>query len=121
MPWNARRPCRALGCANLSERGSAYCAQHYKQTPTYEQRRAYDRDRGTAHQRGYTAEWRVARRAFLKDNPLCVKCWAEGRIEPATVVDHVTPHRGDMRLFWDANNWQALCKTCHDRKTASGQ
>jgi 5-methylcytosine-specific restriction protein A len=21
-------------------------------------------------------------------------------------------------LFWDEDNWQALCKPCHDRKTA---
>jgi len=36
----------------------------------------------------------------------------------ATVVDHVTPHKGDKVLFWDRLNWQALCKRCHDRKTA---
>ena len=32
-------------------------------------------------------------------------------------VDHIIPHRGDQKLFWDRNNWQALCKPCHDRKT----
>jgi 5-methylcytosine-specific restriction endonuclease McrA len=35
----------------------------------------------------------------------------------AQVVDHITPHRGDPAKFWDAANWQALCKRCHDRKT----
>lgn len=35
----------------------------------------------------------------------------------ATVVDHIVPHRGDDRLFWDEENWQALCKNCHDSKT----
>lgn len=34
---------------------------------------------------------------------------------PATVVDHITPHRGDPILFWDSKNWQPLCKDCHDR------
>jgi 5-methylcytosine-specific restriction endonuclease McrA len=24
-------------------------------------------------------------------------------------------------LFWDKTNWQALCKRCHDQKTATGQ
>ncbi|MGN0150610.1 MAG: HNH endonuclease, partial [Clostridia bacterium] len=33
------------------------------------------------------------------------------------VVDHIVPHRGDERLMWDENNWQALCKPCHDNKT----
>ncbi|WP_304879789.1 HNH endonuclease [uncultured Parasutterella sp.] len=22
-------------------------------------------------------------------------------------------------MFWDESNWQALCKRCHDRKTAA--
>jgi 5-methylcytosine-specific restriction protein A len=42
-----------------------------------------------------------------------------GRITPATVIDHITPHRGDRALFWQSSNWQALCKPCHDRKTAT--
>ncbi|WP_390622926.1 HNH endonuclease [Ralstonia syzygii] len=37
---------------------------------------------------------------------------------PATVVDHIVPHKGDQHLFWRRSNWQALCKACHDRKTA---
>lgn len=37
----------------------------------------------------------------------------------ASVVDHVIPHRGDKALFWDSDNWQPLCKPCHDRKTAA--
>nr|DAZ53348.1 MAG TPA: HNH endonuclease [Caudoviricetes sp.] len=41
----------------------------------------------------------------------------QGRYTKATVVDHITPHRGDPRLFWDEANWQPMCKQCHDRKT----
>jgi 5-methylcytosine-specific restriction protein A len=49
------------------------------------------------------------------------RCHDEGRVELATVVDHVTPHRGDPELFWDIEgNWQPLCKACHDRKTGAG-
>ena len=44
----------------------------------------------------------------------------EGKLTPATVVDHIVPHRGDPRLFWDEKNWQPLCKECHDRKTGQG-
>lgn len=32
----------------------------------------------------------------------------------ATVVDHIVPHGGDLKLFWDVKNWQPLCKKCHD-------
>jgi len=41
-------------------------------------------------------------------------CEARGRVTPATVVDHITPHRGDMARFWDRENWQSLCAPCHD-------
>ena len=55
-----------------------------------------------------------------KQHPLCAFCQAEGKIVPATVVDHIIPHRGDQRLFWDQTNWESLCKECHDKKTGSG-
>lgn len=54
---------------------------------------------------------------FLMAHPLCVQCMAEGRYVRATVVDHIVPHRGDQKLFWDRSNWQALCKAHHDKKT----
>lgn len=70
--------------------------------------------RGSAAQRGYDSRWRKAREAFLAEHPLCAMCAARGRTVPATVVDHITPHRGDQRLFWSSDNWQALCAPCHD-------
>lgn len=59
----------------------------------------------------------MARAVYLQSHPLCVRCLAEGRYVKATVVDHIIPHRGDRKLFWDRDNWQALCKSCHDSKT----
>jgi 5-methylcytosine-specific restriction endonuclease McrA len=35
------------------------------------------------------------------------------------VVDHIKPHHGDQKLFWDPKNHQALCTDCHGAKTAS--
>ena len=61
-----------------------------------------------------TSRWRKARARFLANYPLCSFCERVGRVEPSTVVDHATPHKGDMALFWDEGNWQALCKRCHD-------
>jgi 5-methylcytosine-specific restriction endonuclease McrA len=40
-------------------------------------------------------------------------CEHVGRISQADVVDHITPHHGDKRLFWSINNWQALCYAHH--------
>lgn len=68
----------------------------------------------TSSQRGYNYKWQKARERHLLDSPLCVYCARLGRTTAATVVDHITPHRGDMTLFWDQSNWQSLCKPCHD-------
>ena len=100
------KPCKYLGCAKLTE--GKYCDEHKEFSV---------KERPTATGRGYDSKWRGARNRFLKINPLCVRCKGEGRLVKATVVDHVKPHRGDKKLFWDESNWQALCKKCHDKKT----
>ena len=28
-------------------------------------------------------------------------------------MDHKRPHKGDYNLFWDSDNWQGLCASCH--------
>ena len=111
MPKSPKRPCRYPGCPNLCEKGT-YCAEHQGESP--------ERWRGSAAERGYGADWRKSRRRFLASNPLCAACLKRGVLTPATVVDHIVPHRGAQRLFWDESNWQALCKQCHDCKTGSG-
>lgn len=65
-------------------------------------------------QRGYNYRWQKARERFLLDNPLCIYCGRIGRTAAASVVDHIVAHRGDTSLFWNQENWQALCKACHD-------
>ena len=57
--------------------------------------------------------WRAARTAFLKERPFCAYCGKPLRGRDA-IVDHIIPHKGDERLFWDESNWQPLCKRCHD-------
>jgi len=112
MPHKPKRPCRYPGCPNLCETGT-YCEVHWKEW-------APESLRGTAAARGYDARWREARRLFLQRNPLCQQCLKRGKLTPAIVVDHIVPHRGDQHLFWDQDNWQALCKHCHDQKTGHG-
>jgi len=84
----------------------------------------HDEQRGSSAARGYGYKWQKAREGFLKSHPLCKMHMDLGRIVPATVVDHIIPHKGDMALFWQHDNWQSLCKTCHDsakkRQEATG-
>lgn len=46
---------------------------------------------------------------------MCADHLKRGQYVEATVVDHITPHRGDKALFWDSANWQSLCAECHSR------
>ncbi|CDX21963.1 HNH endonuclease (fragment) [Mesorhizobium sp. ORS 3324] len=73
-----------------------------------ERKARFDRTRPSARARGYTVAWEKARVEFLAAHPVCRFC-----PEAANVVDHIKPHRGDMRLFWNRSNWQPLCTRCH--------
>lgn len=91
------------------------CTAHQRQAT---RARPYDAQRGNSTQRGYGAKWQGYRRSFLRTHPLCVNPYAlHADLIAATVVDHITPHKGDARLFWLKSNHQALCKRCHDTKT----
>ena len=79
---------------------------------------SWRKDMRSSSERGYGMQWQRVRHRFLLDSPLCVMCEANGHTTPADVVDHIKPHRGDRALFWDATNWQALCKMHHDNDKA---
>lgn len=75
-------------------------------------------DRGEPWRRWYkTARWRALRlKVFLRDlftcaNPKCMHVEGDTSL---LVCDHIKPHRGDERLFWDEANLQTMCKHCHD-------
>lgn len=92
-------------------------------------------DKQSSTARGYGYKWQQARLGYLAAHPYCVYCLREAGISYdqeaatigmqcmkagigspfATVVDHRVPHRGDMKLFWNKSNWQALCATHHSR------
>jgi 5-methylcytosine-specific restriction enzyme A len=77
--------------------------------------------RGSSVQRGYDRHWAKLRATMLAAEPLCRLCLLRGITTPATEVDHIVPHRGNQTRFWDSANLQALCKSCHSRKTGQGQ
>ncbi|WP_043062945.1 HNH endonuclease [Brucella anthropi] len=61
------------------------------------------------------SRWLKMRERHLMQSPLCLYCLEAGDVEPATICDHRTPHKGNEDLFWDADNLMSLCKSCHDR------
>jgi len=59
------------------------------------------------------ARWRHMAKAQLRKEPLCCMCSNNGRIVPATVADHVNPHRGNQNQFW-FGKLQSLCASHHN-------
>ena len=80
--------------------------------------RKQNEGRLSSAKRGYDRHWRTYRLAYLAEHAACIACQAEGRLTPATVVEHITPHEGNYQLFWDARNHQPMCKHHADAKTA---
>ena len=62
-------------------------------------------------------------RIIARDRGICQKCGIltrQGRAGPrAGEVDHIVDHHGDSKLFFDHQNLQLLCKSCHIKKTVS--
>lgn len=104
MPFKPRRVC---GCGKIVSAGELCACQVRRKAET-------DRTRPNAHKRGYDSRWKQARRAFLDKHPHCVMCG-----QPAAVVDHITPHKGDRALFWNSRNWQSLCVHHHNSNKQS--
>jgi 5-methylcytosine-specific restriction protein A len=118
MPTAPKHPCAERGCPALVPRGVARCPVH---TAT----RAAHTTAERAHSQSLynTTQWRELRRAHLQAHPLCEQCKREGRITAARVADHVRPHNGDEKKFYDPSNLQSLCDwtspyNCHGKKTS---
>lgn len=108
------RVCSYPGCTAIAHDGTR-CEKHKQ--PKKIRRRD---ERASAYRRGYNRDWQRYREQFLADHPWCEceDCKRLGLSTPATDVDHIAPHNGDMDLFWDPNNHQAMSHECHARKTA---
>lgn len=106
------RPCKHAGCPVLTRDG--WCPKH---RPSFERKRSRD------YHRWYFLDiWtKKLRPNQLLKEPFCRECASQGKRVPATVADHIRPHRGQWTLFADPNNLQSLCSSCHSRKTMQEQ
>ncbi len=114
IPRRPRRSCKYPGCPELVDAGKGYCSEHGQA-----KRRADDRKRGTANQRGYTYRWGKYSKWFLRQpgNQVC-KLRLDKRCRLiAECVDHIVPPNGpNDPLFWDTKNHQASCLICNSIK-----
>ena len=106
MPEPPRRPCRHRGCPNLTRDQAGWCDDHRRD-------HTWASNKGkSSTDRGYGKWWRRLREVVMKrDRGICQECGAI-----ATCVDHIKPKAEGGTD--DVDNLQALCDTCHGRKTA---
>jgi 5-methylcytosine-specific restriction enzyme A len=70
------------------------------------------------HQHYYQSLTHKRWRALVLANyPLCVQCELEGRLEPATVADHIQSVTTHWHLRASVDNGQGLCDRCHNIKS----
>ena len=75
-----------------------------------------------------TKQWRILReQALLRDlfkcqHKGCGVPLKRGRSNPrSAVVHHVTPHKGNLDLFFDLDGLVSVCKSCHDGPIQSAE
>ena len=109
MPRKPKRPCRMMGCPNLTDRKSCYCEAHEKVMQRHYERftRGYDQ-----HER-YGSAWRRIRDRHLAGHPLCEMCKEQARYVLAMLVHHILPiSEGGTH---EESNLMSLCASCHEQ------
>lgn len=108
MPSLVNKKCSFPTCPKVVT--TAYCDDHKKTARKARTNQRADRERGAKYNQ---PGWRQASIDYRALNPWCVMCAEAGKTTSSQVTDHIIPvELGGA--FWDVNNWQALCKPCHD-------
>lgn len=115
MPIATQRPCSHIGCPALTR--DSYCPEHADDKKI--EREANRKHIGPRIKNPIyaTAQWKRLRLMVIRRDPVCV---AEGCRNFSAEVDHIIPLSKGGSAF-ALENLQALCKSCHTRKTLSEQ
>jgi len=110
-PKQPLKPCPGRGtryhrCPNLVKSGLCPICQSLEDLA----RKEYDKQRGTASERGYDGRWAKIRKIKLAEDPLCERCLSEGRTVGAVLVHH--KDRNPKNNQWD--NLFSCCQPCHE-------
>jgi 5-methylcytosine-specific restriction protein A len=109
MPYRSLRPCAYPGCDQLVTRGR--CDRHKGEY-------VFDYHDPVSQGMYNSRCWKMLRDQQLRRQPWCEVCLSVGKYTPATDVDHIIPHLGNVEAFRNSP-LQSLCHGCHSRKTAS--
>ncbi len=110
MPVAAPRVCGKCGQAHKFKS----CPHCYPK-----ERAEAESRRPNAYRRMYGPEWQSLRKLVaLRDGYQCRQCGRLCYRKGDMHIDHIVPHKGNPDLFWDLDNLQVLCASCHSTKTA---
>ena len=123
MPKRSYRFCKHSGCRELTRDGSGYCEAHRAEGEQLKKsaESRYNRNRGDYTKLEHTYKWQQYSKRYLRDpdHQVC-RLHLESCTVIADCVDHIVPPSGPGDpLFWDPLNHQALCRSCHSKKTAT--
>lgn len=116
MPYLPPSQCAEPGCgAPVSPAlGKRRCPQHERARNA-----TIDANRDPATRKLYDGKWQKYAKQYRIKHPICRD--PDGRHplqrRGTEAVDHIRDHKGNYRLFWEPNNHQPLCRSCHDAKT----
>mgnify|MGYP005990034541 FL=1 len=65
----------------------------------------------------HSKAWRMTRKFYIKDNPLCEHCKRKGITTAGQMVDHIKPITLGGNMLHQSN-LQTLCNKCHAKKSA---
>ena len=122
MTQRPKRPCRNKLCRRITSNKNGFCEECQ---PSFKAKEKAVRGQYEKRRDPQTKKWLNSvryikmRKRFLRMNPLCHRCSTDIRPVIATILDHIEPHRGNYKLFWDHGNHQSLCEHCHNVKTAT--
>ena len=120
MAERSLRFCGHTGCTEMVRAGR-YCESHDEEHRAEDARKknAEDRNRKSAHSRGYTYKWNQYSKWFLRqpENQFCALCLDNSCAVISQCVDHIKPHSGNRDpLFWERTNHQPACMHCNSVK-----
>jgi len=78
-------------------------------------------ERATSHERGYDYAWRIFSEQYRTLNPLCEDCLEQGKATPSQEVHHKRKLKERPELQYEPTNLLALCRRCHQARTARGE
>ena len=114
------KQCLFPACHNMAVNNTAYCEIHANcgknggnSGKNGNGRKPFASAKRSSENFYNTSRWRTLRRKHIEKEPYCVRCGSEQDL----TVDHIQNADGNQRLFFNENNLQTLCRTCHNQKT----